>query len=511
MAMPLAWAVPITVLTSDRANTRSTATTSGRCSSIHASMARSMLTSRWATGRSDEVRTTPTSTSRSGRPTSPSTTPTPHRVSPGSMPSTRMGTSPSSPSEQVFVRNANAAGSGIRADTPAQGWGRAGHTDHPGPRPRSGGAGDHGVRPAAAPAAGVGAHPVRRGRAAAGAESQPSGVRLVFRTRATAVELDAHRALASFNGVPDRPDCFYDLCVDGELAAADDGHRRRHRRARPLQRYDADPPRADGHGAVRRAPRPRQARRAVAALERDHAPGRAADRRPGPTGGRPGPAGLAAPRQLDQPGLGRRQPQHHLAGAGGPRRRRRAGQPRAGRQRAPRPVHRSDDAGHPCRPGQRQGRHQPDQPGPDAPPRLRASGARLPRHDPRGPSRRAAAGRLAAALPDARGDARAGHLRRLPRWPRARSGSRPSATRRRSPRGSSRSGSSARSWPGSWPSAPGPTRRSTTSTGWGCTARRTTSGSRCPTTCTPMATRTGSSASRFAEAAFGPGGAFAQR
>lgn len=52
-----------------------------------------------------------------------------------------------------------------------------------------------------------------------GAESQPSGVRLVFRTRATAVELDAHRVLAGFTGVPERPDCFYDLCVDGELAA----------------------------------------------------------------------------------------------------------------------------------------------------------------------------------------------------------------------------------------------------------------------------------------------------
>ncbi len=52
-----------------------------------------------------------------------------------------------------------------------------------------------------------------------GAESQPSGVRLVFRTRATAVELDAHRVLTGFTGVPARPDCFYDLCVDGELAA----------------------------------------------------------------------------------------------------------------------------------------------------------------------------------------------------------------------------------------------------------------------------------------------------
>ena len=51
------------------------------------------------------------------------------------------------------------------------------------------------------------------------AESQPAGVRLVFRSRATEVELDAHRVVTSYQGVPPRPDCFYDLCVDGELAA----------------------------------------------------------------------------------------------------------------------------------------------------------------------------------------------------------------------------------------------------------------------------------------------------
>jgi hypothetical protein len=51
------------------------------------------------------------------------------------------------------------------------------------------------------------------------AESQPAGVRLAFRTRATEVELDAHRVVTNYEGVPPRPDCFYDLCVDGELAA----------------------------------------------------------------------------------------------------------------------------------------------------------------------------------------------------------------------------------------------------------------------------------------------------
>jgi GDSL-like Lipase/Acylhydrolase family len=52
-----------------------------------------------------------------------------------------------------------------------------------------------------------------------GAESQPAGVRLVFRTRATEIELDAHRVLVGYRGVPTRPDCFYDLCVDGELVS----------------------------------------------------------------------------------------------------------------------------------------------------------------------------------------------------------------------------------------------------------------------------------------------------
>ncbi|MFE2293461.1 GDSL-type esterase/lipase family protein [Streptomyces sp. NPDC059452] len=50
------------------------------------------------------------------------------------------------------------------------------------------------------------------------AESQPSGVRLVFRTRATAVELDVHRTVLGYRGVPPRPDGAYDLYVDGEPA-----------------------------------------------------------------------------------------------------------------------------------------------------------------------------------------------------------------------------------------------------------------------------------------------------
>ncbi|MEU0086405.1 GDSL-type esterase/lipase family protein [Streptomyces sp. NPDC006274] len=50
------------------------------------------------------------------------------------------------------------------------------------------------------------------------AEAQPSGVRLVFRTRATAVELDALPTKRVYAGAPARPDGVYDLLVDGRPA-----------------------------------------------------------------------------------------------------------------------------------------------------------------------------------------------------------------------------------------------------------------------------------------------------
>ncbi|GAA2082425.1 SGNH/GDSL hydrolase family protein [Streptomyces albiaxialis] len=49
------------------------------------------------------------------------------------------------------------------------------------------------------------------------AESQPSGVRLVFRTAATAVELDALATKRVYRGAPPRPEGVYDLLVDGRL------------------------------------------------------------------------------------------------------------------------------------------------------------------------------------------------------------------------------------------------------------------------------------------------------
>jgi hypothetical protein len=59
-------------------------------------------------------------------------------------------------------------------------------------------------------------------------ESQPSGVRLAFRTRATTIELDSVRTVIGFAGAPPRADGVFDLVVDGELVArstATGGHR----------------------------------------------------------------------------------------------------------------------------------------------------------------------------------------------------------------------------------------------------------------------------------------------
>ncbi|MFC9647116.1 GDSL-type esterase/lipase family protein [Streptomyces sp. NPDC056937] len=50
------------------------------------------------------------------------------------------------------------------------------------------------------------------------AESQPSGVRLAFRTGATVIELDVLPTKRVYVGAPPRPDGVYDLLVDGRLA-----------------------------------------------------------------------------------------------------------------------------------------------------------------------------------------------------------------------------------------------------------------------------------------------------
>lgn len=58
-------------------------------------------------------------------------------------------------------------------------------------------------------------------------EAQPSGVRLVFRTRATAIELETMPTKIVFQGGQDNPEGVYDLFVDGRLAGratVDGGH-----------------------------------------------------------------------------------------------------------------------------------------------------------------------------------------------------------------------------------------------------------------------------------------------
>ncbi|WP_019544212.1 GDSL-type esterase/lipase family protein [Streptomyces sulphureus] len=73
---------------------------------------------------------------------------------------------------------------------------------------------DQGVRPHRLPAR-------ARAQGADGqllmAEAQTSGVRLAFRTRATAVELDTLPTKRTYVGAPPRPDGLYDLLVDGRL------------------------------------------------------------------------------------------------------------------------------------------------------------------------------------------------------------------------------------------------------------------------------------------------------
>ncbi|MCX2730318.1 GDSL-type esterase/lipase family protein [Saccharopolyspora sp. NFXS83] len=50
------------------------------------------------------------------------------------------------------------------------------------------------------------------------AQAEPSGVRLVLRTRATVIELDTVPTKKEFPGAPPRPDGVYDLLIDGDLA-----------------------------------------------------------------------------------------------------------------------------------------------------------------------------------------------------------------------------------------------------------------------------------------------------
>src|SRR5215467_10103403 len=90
MATAPAWAVPITVRTLCWLNTRSTATASGSYSASHRSISTSSASSRAAMSALAGVRITSAAARAGGLPATPSITPIPHRVRPGSTPSTRM-------------------------------------------------------------------------------------------------------------------------------------------------------------------------------------------------------------------------------------------------------------------------------------------------------------------------------------------------------------------------------------------------------------------------------------
>jgi hypothetical protein len=74
---------------------------------------------------------------------------------------------------------------------------------------------DHGLRPHRLPAWARAQSPDPQ---LAMVEAQPSGVRISFRTRATAVELEARATRRVHVGLPARPPGLYDLLVDGVLA-----------------------------------------------------------------------------------------------------------------------------------------------------------------------------------------------------------------------------------------------------------------------------------------------------
>src|SRR6516225_334680 len=114
MATAPAWAVPITVRTLCWLNTRSTATASGSYSASHRSISTSSASSRAAMSWPAGVLMTSAAVSTGGLPTVPSITPIPHRVRPGSTPSTRMPHLPGW-NEHVFGTDPTGPGSARRS------------------------------------------------------------------------------------------------------------------------------------------------------------------------------------------------------------------------------------------------------------------------------------------------------------------------------------------------------------------------------------------------------------
>ena len=215
------------------------------------------------------------------------------------------------------------------------------------------------ARRAPASVAGLGAEAVRRPQLAM-VESQPSGVRLVFRTRATAIELDTRADQA---GLRRRTAHVRTVCTTYSSTAG--WSTQAQRTGGNVLTIDHDHRR---HPDSARCSRKRCVRRAVRRARRPSRSGCRTTRRPNSLpcapmlrSSRPptrAPS-LAAPRQLDQPRFERRPARPDVAGAA--RRTRPVVEPinlGFGGSALLAAVHRPDDAGHARRPDQHQARHQ---------------------------------------------------------------------------------------------------------------------------------------------------------
>ena len=140
------------------------------------------------------------------------------------------------------------------------------------------------------------------------AEAQPSGVRLAFRTAATAIELDVLPTKMAYAGRPASSRRVYDLLVDGRLAGratATGGN------LRTIGHGDGSADTPPGPvGTVRFSGLPARARTSRSGCPTTRSPSwsRCAPTPPPQSTARPRPQDLAAPRQLDQPRLERREP-----------------------------------------------------------------------------------------------------------------------------------------------------------------------------------------------------------
>src|SRR5690606_22081471 len=137
------------------------------------------------------------------------------------------------------------------------------------------------------------------------AEAQPAGMRLVFRTDATTLELDTLQTKRVYVGAPEQPSGTFTLVVDGRVLAHTSVPGGNTPAGRPGDGRSGAAAGFAWRCALPRAACRRQDRRDLVAAQRADRAARAADRRAGraSAGGTPG---VAAPRQFDQPRLQRR-------------------------------------------------------------------------------------------------------------------------------------------------------------------------------------------------------------